>query len=234
MPSMFRTGVRKSGTPPLMLFPRTHSRAVSSPVAQSAVSGVVLAAGRSRRMGEPKALLGLDGVTLLARAVRALRDGGCGEVVVVAGPVDESVPRRIAEAVRAEGARPVHNPLPHAEQIDSLRVGLRALAPGARAAVVTPVDLPGIGARTVGALIRAWEARAAPVVVPTLRGTHGHPTLFAREVFGELLHGSLAEGARSVVHAHAHDLEAVPIPDEGVLHDVDTPEQFRRFVGGAG
>jgi molybdenum cofactor cytidylyltransferase len=67
--------------------------------------------------------------------------------------------------------------------------------------------------------------------LPGHRGKHGHSVLFARRVFQELLTDPLPEGARSVVHAHRAELLEVPVEEDGVLHDVDTPADYRRIVG---
>lgn len=194
------------------------------------IVGIVLAAGRSRRMGEPKPLLVFRGATFLERAVRALRGGGCERVVVVAGPDGDPVARRIAEAARAAGAEVATNPVPNAEQVDSLRAGLAALPPEAQAAVVAPADVPGMDAAAVGALVEAFRARGAPVVRATHAGRHGHPVLFARRVFPELFADPLPEGARTVIHAHAGEVEEVPVASPAVLLDVDTPADYRRLT----
>ncbi|HEV2129511.1 MAG TPA: nucleotidyltransferase family protein [Longimicrobiaceae bacterium] len=193
------------------------------------IAGIVLAAGRSRRMGAPKPLLDLGGESFLSHVTGSLRGGGCTEIVVVVGAQEEAPARRIASAAREVGARVVVNPLAEAEQIDSLREGLRALEPTIEAVVVTPVDFPRIEARTVRALIEAFRRGGAPIVLPTYGGRHGHPTLFTRSVFPELLADPLPHGARSVVHAHAEDLEEVPVEDAGILFDVDTPADLRRL-----
>lgn len=194
------------------------------------IAGIVLAAGRSRRMGEPKAFLRLEGRSFLERAVQALREGGCGEVIVVAGPPLDEVARRTAEAAGTLGARVVVSPDPGAEQVDSLRAGLRALGEDATAAAMLPVDVPEVSASLVRALIAALHATDAPVAVPAREGKHGHPVLFARRVWPELLEGPLPEGARTVVHAHQGALAEVPVP--ALAADVDTPEDFRRLVEG--
>ncbi|MBV9774533.1 MAG: nucleotidyltransferase family protein [Gemmatimonadetes bacterium] len=194
------------------------------------IAGIVLAAGRSRRMGEPKPFLLFRGETFLARAVRTLREGGCDEVVVVAGPEGDARAEEVVAAAREAGARPVHNPAPESEQVDSLRVGLAALAPEADAAVVLPVDVPGIGAATVRALVEAFRARGAPVVRATHRGAHGHPVLFARRLFAELHADPLPEGARTVIRAHAAEVEELPAGEAEVLVDVDTPDDYRRLL----
>lgn len=181
-------------------------------------------------MGQPKALLPAAGDTFLRRAVDALRAGGCDEVTVVVRPPADDDSRRIDTEARASGAAVVA--ADSREQVDSLRAALRADGGAAEAVVVTPVDLPHTGGGVVAALIGAFRGTRAPVVVPTYRGVHGHPVLFSRAVFAELLDGALPEGARSVVHAHAHELAEVAVEEAGVLHDVDTPADYRRHVAG--
>jgi CTP:molybdopterin cytidylyltransferase MocA len=195
------------------------------------IQGIVLAAGRSRRMGTAKALLEIDGESFLALAVDALRAGGCASVIVVVG-VDEAADR-IARAAEALGAHIVRNGQEGAEQIDSLRLALAALDPAAEAAVVLPVDFPRVRAATVAKLCEAFRVRRAPVVVPVAGGELGHPTLFARAVFAELRAGPLAEGARTVVAAHVHDRLEVPVDDAAILRDVDTPADYARLLEGA-
>ena len=195
------------------------------------IAGIVLAAGRSRRMGEPKALLRLEGRTFLERAVEALRQGGCGPVVVVTGPPEDEVARRVAGEAEALGAVVAVNPDAEAEQADSLRAGLRALPAAAEAAVVAPVDVPRVAAELVERIIAAFRRSGAPVVVPAREGKHGHPVLFARRVFAELLADGLPEGARTVVHAHRAELDEVPV--DALAADVDTPADLRRLREGA-
>jgi len=195
------------------------------------IAGIVLAAGRSRRMGSPKAFLRLDGRTFLERAITALRDGGCGRVTVVTGPADDPVGREVADAAAHLGAGVAVNPDPASEQVDSLRAGLRALSGEEEAAVVLPVDVPGVTAELVRAVIDAFRAGAAPVVQPYDGARHGHPVLFARATWPALLHGDLPDGARTVVHAHAAARAEVRVP---ALHtDVDTPDDYRRLLEGA-
>ena len=191
------------------------------------ITGVVLAAGRSRRMGAPKALLDAGGETFLAHAVRALLGGGCAGVIAVVGPDSDAT----ADTARAAGAGILVNPNAEAQQIDSLRIAIQALLPGTEALIETPVDFPRIDANVVRALISAFSEQSAPVVVPTYEGKHGHPTLFARSVWPELLADPLPEGARTVVHAHRGDLLEVPVETAGILFDVDTPEDYSRIVG---
>lgn len=195
------------------------------------VAGIVLAAGRSRRMGSPKALLGYGGRTFVEAVLGALRRGGCDPLLVVVGsggPHEE-----IARLAREAGAEVVVNPDPASEQLESLRVALLALPGDCEGAAVAPVDVPKVDHRLVASLLDAFRVRGAPLVLPLREdGSHGHPVLFARTLFPELLAGDPADGARSVVHAHLPDAVEVPVSDPAMLEDVDTPEDYRRLVDG--
>lgn len=183
------------------------------------VAGLVLAAGRSSRMGEPKALLDLNGRTFIETAIAALRDGGCDPVLAVVVASDPAA--RIAAAA---GAVVVEGE-PRGEQIDSLRRGLDAVEDAAAVAVL-PVDHPRVRAATVAVLLDAWRADPESLVRPVHDGAAGHPTIFPRRVWPSLRDPDLPEGARSVVGTERKT--DVPVDDRGVLIDIDTPEAYRR------
>jgi molybdenum cofactor cytidylyltransferase len=192
----------------------------------SKLDGMVLAAGRSTRMGESKAQLeAAPGVTFLEHAVKALRQGGCRYVVAVVND-DEDWTARLADV---SGAAVVINDMTGSQQIDSIRLGLAQLPEDSEGVLVLPVDFPGVQVETVAALIGEFARSRAPVIVPVHNGTAGHPVLLARAVFGELLVEPLARGAESVVDAHASDRVEVPVTDAAVLVDVDSPEDYKRF-----
>ncbi len=178
-------------------------------------------------MGTPKSALELGGATFIARVVGALREGGCRDVVAVIGADDG----RAGTEAAAAGARVVLNTARDSEQIDSLRLGLRNLMPGAEGVVVLPVDHPRASAASVEALITAWAAARVPIARASHDGAPGHPTLFAATVFEELLHGELPEGARSVIAAHEREVLDVAVGDSGVTTDIDTPDDYRRAGG---
>lgn len=196
------------------------------------IAGIVLAAGRSRRMGRPKAFLRLGGLTFLERAVAALRDGGCGPVVVVAGPRGDAAADEIADAANRLGAIATRNPEAESPQVASLRAGLRALGGDVEAAIVTPVDIPRAEAEVVRALIDAFAATRCPIAQPFDGARHGHPVLFARAVWPELMADPLPDGARTVIHAHAAERAEVRVSVLPV--DVDTPDDFRRLLEAEG
>jgi CTP:molybdopterin cytidylyltransferase MocA len=195
------------------------------------ICGIVLAAGRSQRMGEPKALLRAGNDTFVERSVRALYEGGCAYVVVVTGRLDDEAALRIAEEAALLDAGIAVNPAAESEQADSLRIGLGALPPQAEAALVAPVDVPDVSGALVRAVIQAFRRTGAPVALPASGGRHGHPVLFSRRVFGELMRPGLPQGARTVIHAHAAELAEVTV--DALPVDLDTPDDYRRWRAGA-
>lgn len=151
--------------------------------------------------------------------------GGCATVIVVVADLDGPV----AERARAAGARVEVNAQPAEGPITSLRVALGTLGDDVGACAFLPVDHPLVEAVTVARLIASLEASEAPIVVPSYGGERGHPVLFRRSVFSELFEDGLAEGARTVVHRHMPDLLEVEVSDVGVLADIDTPGDYRRY-----
>lgn len=191
---------------------------------QTSIAGIILAAGRSSRMGEPKPLLDARGKTFLERAAGALGDGGCSPLIVVLRDNNG----RAAAVARSVGAEIVINPDPDTGPIGSLRLALDALPADTSACVVLPADHPLVAADTVATVISTYVATGAPVVVPTYEGQRGHPALFASTTFSELRRPDLPEGARSVVRAHQDAVVLVPVSDPGTLVDVNTPDDYRR------
>ena len=185
----------------------------------------MLAAGRSTRMGRAKGLLDAGGVSFLRRCVESLRGGGCDPVVVV---VDASDGAQGAEAADA-GATVVEGES-GAEQVESIRRGLEALPAAARAAAVLPVDHPLVRPDTVAALLTAWRGSPGAIVRPVHEGVPGHPTVFPRGVWRWLVPG-LARGARSVVEDGDRPRLDLPVSDEGIVADIDTPAAYARWIG---
>jgi molybdenum cofactor cytidylyltransferase len=91
-----------------------------------------------------------------------------------------------------------------------------------------PVDYPVVRSETVACLLTAFEAHPTSFIVPERGGTHGHPVLFPRSLFTALQAKGLAEGARTVVRSSGIDMVTVAVDDEGVLMDINTPNDVRR------
>ncbi len=204
------------------------------------VPAVVLAAGRSIRMGRAKALLPTltEGETFVTRIVRVLRQGGVADVVVVVSTNGTAV-RSVLSSLEVP-PRIVINPDPDQGQLSSLLLGLQAVdRPGVAGMLLTLVDVPLVGPGIVKALLQVYERRLlqvyertrAPIVRPSRGGQHGHPVLFDRTVFGALRGADPAIGAKPVIRAYLDDAVDVPVEDEGPFVDVDTPSDYERVFG---
>jgi molybdenum cofactor cytidylyltransferase len=195
------------------------------------VPGVILAAGRSSRMGRAKALLPCGpGESFVRRLARSLCDGGVQRVVIVGRPDDEALREEVAAMPLR--ARFVENPGADAGQLSSVLAGLDAAdVPGTRGVLVTPVDAPLVTAATVATLLAVFGSTGAPIVRAVYRGRHGHPVVFSRDVFESLRRADPAVGAKAVLRAHADAIVDVDVDDAGVVGDVDTPEDYRALFG---
>jgi CTP:molybdopterin cytidylyltransferase MocA len=192
------------------------------------VVGVVLAAGESRRLGMPKALLRCapGEETFTARVVRTLRDGGIPDVLVVGRPADDAL--RILVGGLGPAARYVENPAPDRGQLSSLLVAIdEAEGGGAGAVLVMPVDIPLVQATTVAAVLGAFHSSGAPIARVTHQGRHGHPVIFGASVFADLRMADPSVGARAVLQRHAARVLNLELDDPGVLRAVDFPEDYR-------
>ena len=190
------------------------------------IAGIVLAAGRSARMGRPKALLPVGGETFVQRVARTLAGAGASPVLVVVAADTAAEIRRSLD----RGARIVVNPRPDRGQLSSLQEGLSAVPESARAALITPVDLPLVRPATVELLVQTWRAGEASVVRPTGAGRHGHPVLVARGVMDALRAAGADATARTVMQGFAADTVDVPVDDEGAFADIDTREEYCRIL----
>lgn len=185
---------------------------------------VVAAAGLSSRMGASKPLLDADGMSFLGRVMEALKGGGAHPVLVVVRDLDG----REATEARSLGGVPVMNPDPSPGPISSLQAGIRALPETAPGTLFTPVDHPLFLSSTVLRLVEAFLESSPPLAAPAHGGRPGHPVIFSRVLFPDLLRKDLPQGARSVVHRYLESRLLIAVNDPGVLADIDTPEDYRQ------
>jgi molybdenum cofactor cytidylyltransferase len=185
------------------------------------ISGLILAAGLSRRMGRPKQEILFLGRPMLDYAVGSFLASKVGEVVVVLRPgADWHCPA---------GARVVLNPRPSAGMSSSLRVGLRNLDERTEGVLVGLGDKPALLTPTIDALIQARRESKADVVVPTFRGVRGNPVFFDKALFPRLLRLRGDQGARELVRKNIASARELAVDDPGVLLDVNVEADVRRM-----
>jgi len=185
------------------------------------IAGVILAAGASSRMGQPKALLEYHGEAFVHRLARMM-DEVCARVVVVVGFDAERIRTAVPNA-----AAVVENPAPERGMLSSLQCGLRH-ATDANAVMFLPVDYGALRPETIA--IVASEAAEAEIVVPEYEGRHGHPVRVPRAIASELLSLPQTARARDVIRRHRDITRYVGVDDPGAIADVDRPEDYRALV----
>jgi molybdenum cofactor cytidylyltransferase len=195
----------------------------------STVAAIVLAAGRSTRMGGPnKLLLPLGGKPVVAHAVEAALASRARPVIVVTGHQADAV----TEALADYDVLTVHNPDYATGLASSLKAGVRAVPEDADGALVVLGDMPAIPHQLLDHLIDAFGARPdATAALPVHEGRRGNPVLLGRALFPAVLRLEGDEGARRLIGRDG--VVEVPVDDAGIAADVDTPEAFaevaRRF-----
>ncbi|MFF3981732.1 nucleotidyltransferase family protein [Streptomyces sp. NPDC055808] len=199
------------------------------------VTGLLLAAGGGRRLGNrPKALLPHRGRPLVENAVRVLREGGCRTVYVVLGAAAEEVRARAHLA----GCVLIDNPDWSEGMGSSLRAGLEALGKaeaeggpdgGGRAALVSLVDQPGIGAEAVARVLAAHRSDDS-LAAASYDGKRGHPVLFGAERWADIAASATGDrGARAYLKAHEAEITLVECGDVAEPYDIDTEADLARL-----
>lgn len=192
--------------------------------AKPKIAGLVLAAGRSTRMGGPNKLLEpVLGSPLVRHAAKAALGAGLSEVVVVTGHQARSVEGAL-EGLAVRFARNED----YAEGLStSLKTGLAALGPDVDGVVVLLGDMPGVTSPLVRRMTAAYDPEAgAHVVAPVRGGRRGNPVLWGRRFFGELARVEGDVGGRHLLELHPEAVREIEAEDDGALIDVDTPEML--------
>jgi len=183
------------------------------------IEGIILAAGESRRMGYPKPLLRIGGRTFIEQIAETMLAVVPRLVIVLGAHSDRiraAIPRDPRIAI-------VQNPNYSHGQLSSLKVGLNTLEPGAAGALVHLGDHPLVCAETFRAVVDSCKQTSKPIVIARHEGHRGHPVIFDRTLFAELLAAPEEEGARHVVNADESRVDYVDLDDPGINLDLDTP-----------
>lgn len=192
------------------------------------LAAVILAAGESRRMGEPKATLPYQGLTFVEHLLAATHHPRVGLTRVVLGAHAEEIRGKL----KLDPASIVVNPDWPKGQLSSLQAAIRSMPPQiTEGLLLCPVDHPLVSRHLIEILIEAFDSSGKSVALPTFEGRRGHPVIFRSELYEELLNASPEVGARQIVWAHADDLKEVPTDEEGVVLNLNDPETMRKALG---
>ena len=189
------------------------------------VGAVVLAAGQSVRMGQPKMLLEWGKTTVVGKVVQSLLDSGISQIVVVTGGVRAGVEQALAE----KKVECVYNPqYANGEMLNSLRVGVRALPDTCQAFLLVLGDQPQMETRVVKQVIEDYQANQNALIVPSYQMRRGHPWLVDRELWPALLDMPSDATMRDFIQIHSSEIHYIEVDSPSVLKDVDTVEDYLR------
>jgi molybdenum cofactor cytidylyltransferase len=188
------------------------------------VAAVLLAAGRSRRMGAFKPLLPFGDCTVIECVINNLRGADVDEIVVVVGHRAEEVREQLKHSQVSFAV----NPDPDSEMSASIALGVEQVPSNAKALLLALVDHPAVPPEVIRILIEEWK-RGATLVQPEHAGRGGHPVLIDMAYRDELLVLDPAQGLRALFAAHRERVRRVPVASPYVARDMNTWEDYRRL-----
>jgi CTP:molybdopterin cytidylyltransferase MocA len=185
------------------------------------VAAILLAAGRSRRMGAFKPLLPFGPQAVIESSVANLRAGGVTDIIVVIGHRGDE----IREKLQTAGVTFVVNPDPDTSMATSIALGVGQVGEQIGAVLIAPADHPAIPGETIKLIVNEWEHGAA-LVQPEYEGRGGHPVLVDRQYFDELLHLDPERGLRGFFERHRSEAHRLPVNSPFIARDMDTWEDY--------
>jgi molybdenum cofactor cytidylyltransferase len=189
------------------------------------ISALILAAGESRRMGQPKMLLPWGPTTVLGQVIATFRQAKIEDIIVVVGGAREQV----EESIRQSGARSVFNAeYAIGEMLRSLQRGIEAQSPQAQAALIALGDQPQIQAGTVRLICETFQRTKSRLIVPSFQMRRGHPWLLERSLWDEVLRLDAKHTLRDFLKQHSPEIEYVAVETPGILADIDTMEDYHK------
>ena len=194
------------------------------------ITGLVLAAGLSRRMGTNKLLLPFKERTVLAQIIAVLQASALDDIIIVIGherdKIEAAARRHITQG---GGLRFVHNPnYSSGDMLSSIQAGLAAMQDDCSAALIVLGDQPQIERRVVEQVIAAHEPDT--VIIPSFNRHGGHPILIDRACWPDILALPIGASLRDVWRAHPDWLRYIDVDTETILRDMDTPDDYRQMV----
>ena len=193
------------------------------------ISVILLAAGRSTRMGYPKMLLRWGNVTVLERVISVFGNAGMEDILIVTGGAHAQVKDIVLECSKRYPVRSVYNKdYMDGEMLASIQCGLRNLTKkNIGAAMIGLGDQPQAQERSVQLLQEVFHRTNSPLVVPSFQMRRGHPWLLARPLWEDFMGMNRGRTPRDFLNMHSKDIQYIPVDSPSILADLDTPEDYR-------
>ena len=191
------------------------------------INAIILAAGQSERMGKLKPLLRFNDKTFLDQIISVLKLSVLGRITVVLGAEAE----KIKKSADLSGTNIVRNKDYQKGQLSSLIAGMEQTPQETEAILVCLVDNPFITKEVVNKIISKFKQTNSPIIVPVFNKKRGHPTLFSRSLFNELLNAPEEQGARYVLYSNEEKILELETSESGILIGIDTPDDYKLHFG---
>ncbi len=189
------------------------------------ITAIVLAAGESKRMGQPKMLMPWGKSTVLQTVIATMQAAGVDDILVVTGGARSQV-----EALVGRSAQTIFNEeYAKGEMLSSIQVGLAAKMREARAVLICLGDQPQVQERSVRRVRDAFLKSNSNIVVPSFQMRRGHPWLVARSLWDELLEMKPPQTPRDFLNKHAKEIQYVEVDTPTIIEDLDTPDDYLKF-----
>lgn len=191
------------------------------------ISSILLAAGKSERMGKPKQLMPWRQSTMLEQVIDNLLASAVNEVIVVVG-------HRAEELIKTIAAKPVKlaaNPDYEQGMSTSIRAGLNLVDSQTQAVMLALGDQPFIDSQIISRLIDEFYEHDKGIAIPTYQGSRGHPIIFAIKYKEELIKLTGDIGGRQIIKDHPDDILEVAVDSENILTDIDTRSDYQSHLG---
>jgi len=191
------------------------------------INAIILAAGQSKRMGKPKPLLRFKDKTFLEQIISVLKVSQADRITVVLGAEAET----IKKTVDLSGISVVINKDYRKGQLSSLLAAIKNTPQETDAILVCLVDHPFITKQVVNQIISSFKETSSPIIVPVFKGERGHPTLFARSLFNELINAPQEQGARYILYSNEEKVLELQTCESGITVGIDTPDDYKFHFG---
>ncbi len=185
----------------------------------SDISAIILAAGKSTRMGQQKMLMPWGDTSVLGKVIDTIRNAGINDTILVTNEtIANSKPNlQIPITLNSDG-----------DMLTSVQLGLRAQKPSAQAALVCLGDQPQIEEGSVRSVCEAFLKSRSNLVVPSYQMRRGHPWLVARPLWEDIL-SLQGMSLREFLNVHTYEIEYVNVETPSILQDLDTPEDYLKY-----
>jgi molybdenum cofactor cytidylyltransferase len=189
------------------------------------ITAIVLAAGESKRMGEPKLLMPWGKSTVLQTVISTLQASGLSDILVVTGGFQSQIESLIGRTVQTV----FNKDYATGDMLTSIQIGLEVKKHESAAALICLGDQPQVQERSVRLVRDMFQRNKSRIIVPSYENHRGHPWLVARPLWDEIFTMKAPQSPRDFLNAHAKEIRYIEMDTPTVTQDLDTPEDYLKY-----